>query len=105
MANDPPTSMHMRFGGLEAQEIGVTRFHQPRAASSINAEIDERRAWRHIKWLSERHPDLKEKFAEIARKNAHERHPYRRTAIQMLEPIRDKRRLERYLKKYPPQSN
>lgn len=48
MANDPPTSMQMRFGGLDAKDIGVTNFHRPRAASSINRDLKENDAARKL---------------------------------------------------------
>jgi hypothetical protein len=48
MANDPPTSMRMRFGPLDAMDIGVTDFRQPRAASSVNRDIRDRNVIREL---------------------------------------------------------
>ena len=31
----------MRFGGLDAKDIGITDFHRPRAASSVNRDLEE----------------------------------------------------------------
>ncbi len=104
MANDPPTSMQLRFGGREAQEIGVTGFHEPRAASSINLNVNEQEALRRIASLSKQHPDLKERFAEMARKNFGQKRSHQRTLWAMYEIIRDKCRIERWRKMHPPQS-
>ena len=56
MANDPPTSLRMGFGYHEARASGVTKFGQPRAASSVNADVKERAAIRQIASLLNRPP-------------------------------------------------
>jgi hypothetical protein len=39
----------MRFGALDARDIGVTNFRAPRAASSINRDLQENTAARALK--------------------------------------------------------
>jgi hypothetical protein len=95
MANDPPTSMKMRFGGLDAKDIGVTNFRQPRAASSTNLDVSEEKALRRIAALSKAQPDLKERFAKIVKETSRFKNPYQNALRDMYKVVRNKRAIER----------
>jgi hypothetical protein len=59
MANDDPTSMHMLFGYQQSRAVGVTRFRQPRAASTNNFLMKERAATRKIADLTKNNPSMR----------------------------------------------
>jgi hypothetical protein len=98
MANDPPTSMRLRFGGLEAKDIGVTDFHKPRAVSSTNLQVSEQQALRTIARLSKKHPDLKERFAKIVKQASRAKRPYQ-TALQEIYNVLSNKRAIEWLRK------
>jgi hypothetical protein len=49
--------MQMRFGGLEAKDIGITNFHRPRAPSSVNRDIEESDAARELQLEIKKDPE------------------------------------------------
>jgi hypothetical protein len=66
MANDPPTSLGMRFGYPAHREMGVP-FRNPRPVSQVNFLIKERKATMEMNALATDHPELCARFIDIAR--------------------------------------
>ena len=99
MANDPPTSMRLRFGGLEAKDMGVTRFRGPRASSSTNSDTSEEKALRKIAKLSRTHPDLKERFANVVKKASHSKYPHQQALSEIYKIVSNKIAIEWLRKK------
>ena len=56
MANDDPTSMYLRHGYKESRAVGVTKFRQPRAASTMNFLMKNNAALRKIAQLTKDNP-------------------------------------------------
>jgi hypothetical protein len=70
----PPSTLRRAHGPKEALSSGLTGFStQPRAASSINRDLQQRATIRKIKkWWSE-FPELKSRFEEIAKNHSDDR--------------------------------
>jgi hypothetical protein len=65
----PPSTLRRAYGPKEALSSGLTGFStQPRAASSINRDVEMQVMQRQIAELARDYPMLKERFAEIARR-------------------------------------
>src|SRR5438128_1656477 len=57
MANDPPTSLGMRFGGKEAFQSGMRGFRVP-STSQINASLAWEREQQEIRDIVAKNPEL-----------------------------------------------
>jgi hypothetical protein len=98
MANDPPTSMKMRYGALDARDIGVTNFHQPRAQSTVEKELRKKKVLKGIVYLAKRHPSLKERFAKIVIDANRSKQPDEVAYAEMLKLARAKTAYDRIMK-------
>jgi hypothetical protein len=64
MANDPPTSLGMRFGAKEAFQSGMSGFRVP-TTSQMNASIGWEREQAEIRKLVKEHPEFSDMVREM----------------------------------------
>lgn len=75
MANDPPTSMRMRFGYEQARDVGVTGFERPPDAQQMNWHRECADAEKKIAALTRTDPSLTTLALEVfERLKLHNRH-------------------------------